>query len=67
VRLDHDRCSFVGGMFLPHRVEGLISLLDEVSDKLRAEAEERELLDNLVDQFLELWRIESENREGRGK
>ena len=63
--LDHDRRVTVGVMFLPHRVEGIVSLFDEIPDEIRAETEESQLLNNLVDQFLELWRVELERKEGR--
>ena len=64
MRLNRNRCGLVGIIFLPHRVEGIISLFDKIPDKFRAETEEGQLLDNLVNQFLELWRVESESEEG---
>lgn len=64
-RLDNERCAFVGILILPQRVEDIISLFDEISDKLRAETEERQLLDNLVNQLLKLWRAKSESKDGQ--
>ena len=46
-------------------MESVIPLFDEVSYHLWAEAEDCQFLDNLVNQFLELWRVESGNEEGR--
>jgi hypothetical protein len=46
-------------------VEDIISLFDKIPDEFRAETEECELLDDLVNQFLELWRIESESKGGQ--
>ena len=63
--LDHNRCAFVMVIFLPHRVEGIVSLFNKIPDEIRAEAEKRQLLDNLVNQFLELWRVELESKGGR--
>lgn len=63
--LDHNRCVFIGVVFVSHRLEDIIPLFDKIPDKFRAETEEGQLLDNLVNQFLELWRVESESRMGR--
>lgn len=52
-------------MFLPHRVEDIVSLFDKVPDEFRAETEEGQLLDDLMNQLLELWRVESESEEGQ--
>ena len=46
-------------------MENIVPLFDEVSYHLWAETEDCQLLDNLVNQFLELWRVESGNEEGR--
>ena len=60
MRLDHKRRPFVEVGYLPHCMESIIALFDEVLHCLWVEAEEYELLNNLVDQFLELWRVSQE-------
>ena len=60
IRLNHNRCPLVGIRFLPRCMESIIALLDEISHHLWAEAEECKLLDNLVNQFFELWRASQE-------
>ena len=62
MRLDYNRRLFVGIVILPHRMEDIIPPFDEVSNHPWAEPEERQFLDNLVNQFLELWRVESGNK-----
>lgn len=64
--LDHNRRVIAGVMFLPHRVENIVSLFDSIPDEFWAETEEGQLLDNLVNQFLELWRVESESKKVDG-
>ena len=64
--LDHNRRVIAGVMFLPHRVENIVSLFDNIPDEFWAETEEGQLLDNLVNQFLELWRVESESKKVDG-
>jgi hypothetical protein len=65
IRLDHNLCPFFGIRFFHRCVESIIPLSDEISYHLRAKTEECELLDNLVNQFFELWRVESGNGEDR--
>jgi len=65
MRLDHDRRVFVGIVIIPHRLESSIPLPDEVSYHFWAETKECKLLDNLINQFLELWRLESQNKTDR--
>jgi len=57
MRLYHNCALFVGVVTLPHRVEGIIPPFDEISYNLRAETEGCQLLDDLVNQLLELWRV----------
>jgi len=59
MRLDHNHCVFVAIVILPHRVENTIPLSDEILHHFWTETKGCKLLDNLVDQFLELWRVES--------
>jgi len=65
IRLDHNRCPFVGIGFLSRCTEDIIPLFDEISHHLWAETEECKFLDNLVNQLLELCRVKSGNGEGR--
>ena len=57
VRLDHKRRPFVEVGYLPHCMESIIALSDEVLHCLWVEAEEYELLNDSVNQFLELRRV----------
>lgn len=67
IRLDYNRCLFVRTVFILHRMEDIISLFDEILYHLWTEAERCQLLDSLVNQFLELWRVESGSGGGRRK
>ena len=60
IRLDHNCCPFVGIRILPHCMENIVPLFDEIPYYFWAETEERKLLDNLVNQFFELWRSSQE-------
>lgn len=63
--LDHNHCPLFRVASFLYRMENTIPLFDEISYHLWAETEGCKFLDNLVNQFLELWRVESGNREGR--
>ena len=63
--LDYDCCLFVGTRFLPHCMEDIVLLFEEVSYHLWAETEDCQFLYNLGNQFLELWRVESGNEENQ--
>ena len=62
MRLGHKRRPFVDVGYLPHYVETLTALFDEVLHYLWVETEECKLLNDLVNQFLELWRVNQERR-----
>ena len=66
MRLDRNCRLFVGAGFLPHRVEDIVPLFDEVSYNLWAKPKGCQLLDDLVEGLLELWRVTwSGSEEGR--
>lgn len=57
MRLDHNLCLFVEVVFHPHCMKDIVPLFDEVSYHLWAETEEFQFPNDLVNQFLELWRV----------
>ena len=56
MRLVHNRRPIVEAGYVPHCVESIIPLFDEVLHYLWAETEGRKLLNDLPNQFLELRR-----------
>ena len=57
MRLDNKRRSFVEVGYVPHCMESVIPLSDEVLHRLWAEAQEYKLLNDEANQFLELWGV----------